>query len=701
VTLVLGDVESSTEHWEASADAMTAATAALNATIDEHLARHGGVRPIEQGEGDNFVAGFRRASHAIAFALDLQRSLRDSDLRVRVGVHTGEVEVIADGYAGPTIIRAARLRDAGHGGQVLLSQATVALVADTVDADTSFEDLGQHLLKGLRRAERVWQLRHPSIEGDFPALRVADEPSPAPLRLTTFIGRDIEMAHVRDLIKAPGCVTLTGAGGAGKTRLAIELIADRGSHQEQPSWFVDLATVDREENVPSAVVDAVSAHSAPGRPPADSIAAIVRDRDALLVLDNCEHVLSACSALAADLLSRCPNLTVLATSREPLGLPGEVTYRLPSMTEVEATALFVERAQRADPRFTIDASNADVIAEICERLDGMPLAIELAAARMRVFTAPQLLDALHDRFRLLTGGARTALPRQRTLEASVDWSHALLLDAERALLRRLSVFAGGFSVDAAVAVAADGDLEAHHVVDLLVQLVEKSLVARDDQTPGRFRMLETIRHYAAARLVDMGEADACRRRHYDYVLTVANSDGRDELALISAVRADEANVRRAIQWAMEQPSFDELVAIALPLFSYWRVSRRAAEGAAVLDVVEARTRDAAPTLRARILSATANLHNATGDWMHGAELARDALALARGSGDERLLLATILECHLALANADHDQPELLDEAITIARSLGDEQSYANGVGQRGLSPHARGRRLQSSRTPAA
>jgi predicted ATPase/DNA-binding CsgD family transcriptional regulator len=654
---------------------MTAAMQSLNASIDELLGAHGGARPLEQGEGDSFVAAFRRAADAVAFAAALQAA---APLPVRVGIHTGDTEVVDGGYAGSTIIRAARLRDAGHGGQVLLSQAAAALVADDVELD----DLGEHHLKGLTRPEHIWQL-----PGTFPPLRLPDEPTIAPPRLTHFIGREVEMNHARDLVKEHGCVTLTGAGGAGKTRLAVELVAQRGSTTDAPSWFVDLAAVDDESGVAPAVADAVSAHSSPGRPPADSIAAIVRDRDAVIVFDNCEHVLAACSALASDLLGRCAHLTIVATSREPLGLTGEVTYRVPSLAEAEATALFVDCAQRADPRFSLDVTNAPVIAEICARLDGMPLAIELAAARMRVFSAQQLLDVLHDRFRLLTGGARTALPRQRTLEASVDWSHALLLDAERVLLRRLSVFAGGFSLDAAVAVAADGELEMHHVFDLLVQLVEKSLVTTDEAAPGRFRMLETIRHYAAARLVDAAEADGCRRRHYEFFVRLLREDdsgSAHELGHLRAIRVEEANLRRAVQWAADQPGYELLCAIALPASHYWRYGRRTKEAATVMLLVNERTRQAPAAIRARVLTELASAIGGTGAYADAAPYAREAIALSAEAGDDRVRMYTLLDCQTVLANAEGHAPELLDEVIAIAEKLGDEKTLGLAVTYRGF-----------------
>ncbi|HUR78478.1 MAG TPA: LuxR C-terminal-related transcriptional regulator [Acidimicrobiales bacterium] len=664
VTLVLGDVESSTERWEASAHNMAAAMQTLHATLDELLATHRGARPLEQGEGDSFVAAFGRAADAVAFAEALQHG---SPLPVRIGIHTGDVEVSDGGYSGTTIIRAARLRDAGHGGQVLLSQVTAALVADDIDLD----DLGEHHLKGLARAERVWQL-----PGDFPPLRLDGEAHAPPTRLTTFIGRAVELAALGDLLKEPGCVTITGAGGAGKTRIALELA---GLHVR--GWFVDLASVEHGDNVAAAVADAVGARVAE-RSVEAAITAVIRDADALLVLDNCEHLLAACGELATDLLGRCPALTVLATSREPLGLDGEVTYRLPSLSEAEATELFVERARRANPRLELDAPNATAIVEICERLDGMPLAIELAAARMRVFSASQLLEALHDRFRLLTGGARTAMPRQRTLEASVDWSYALLLDAERVLLRRLSVFAGGFTIEAATAVATDDTLQGHHILDLLVQLVEKSLVTADD-TGGRFHMLETIRHYAMARLVDAGEGDACRQRHFEYFLALANQR-QDPAAWVVAVAVDEANFRRALQFAADLPEPDQLLALAGRLSAFWAGGSRAKEGTDWFALLDQRTQGHGARVRAKVLSRRARLGVSAGNWIAVGEFAREAVGQARASGDERLLMYCILDGSAAIANAFGVDEALLDEAYTIALTLQDEASQSFALGQRGF-----------------
>jgi predicted ATPase/DNA-binding CsgD family transcriptional regulator len=663
VTLVLGDVESSTERWEASAGDMAAAMKSLNATIDQLVAAHDGARPVEQGEGDSFVAAFRRAGDAVGFATALQSA---SPLPVRVGIHTGDSEVVDGGYAGATIIRAARIRDAGNGGQVLLSQTTAALVADVVDV----EDLGEHHLKGLTRPERIWQL-----PGDFPPLRLEDDAPRAPARLTAFIGRQLELAQVRDLLKEPGGVTITGAGGAGKTRLALELL------DAEHSWFVDLAPIDNEDAVGFAIAARLGVQVASGRSPADAIAAVLRDKDALLVFDNCEHLLPACSQLATDLLSRCRRLTILATSREPLGLDGEVTYRLPSLAEAEAVELFIERARRADPRFNPDAATTATIVEICQRLDGMPLAIELAAARMRVFTATQLLDALHDRFRLLTGGARTAMPRQRTLEASVEWSYTLLLEPEQVLLRRLSIFAGGFTTEAAVAVAAGGDLGAHHVLDLLTQLVEKSLVTPDDRVLGRFQMLETIRHFAAARLVDNDDIDALRRRHFEFfrdraLVSIGAETGRTETDFVAWAGGEHPNLTRALQWAADQPGYQELYELCTALFGFWSVTKYTRDGMHWRAVLDRKTRDAPAAIRARVLSQLSRDSDE-------AALAVESIALARTVGDDRLLLQCILDSHRGFAVMD-ERAALLDEAIALADRVDHGSALAFAYAFRGF-----------------
>lgn len=680
VTLVLGDVEGSTELWESRRPEMSGAVAALARHVAEGAAAHGGACPIEQGEGDSFVIAFSRASDAVAAALELQQSLRTTILRVRVGIHTGELDPRDDGrYEGPAINRTARIRDAGHGGQVLVSQTTADLVGDGLPPGSVLDDLGEHHLRGLSRPERIWQLRHPDLSPSFPTLRtLATGQSNLRTQLTTFVGRADELAEVNELLSNARCVTLTGAGGCGKTRLAVEVGAAWPLSASGGVWFVDLAPVEREEGVVEAVADALgSLRTVSARPPLDAVTAIVADRHALVVLDNCEHLLGPAADLAEQLLLRCPDLRVLVTSREPLGYPGEVTYRVPSLSSQDAAALFLDRARLANPRLT--DLDARVVDEICRRLDGLPLAIELAAARMRVFSTSQLLDALHDRFQLLTGGARTAMPRQRTLEASVDWSYALLLEPERVLLRRLSVFVGGFTLEGACAVAAIDGLEQHHVFDLLVQLIEKSLITASDRDSDRFEMLETIRNYASARLAESGEAPAVRRQHFEYFRGLAH--GRAGVAKsdderFRAISAEHTNLERALEWAASQVEPEPLTELVGAMYPYWATGRRARDGARWYAVAVEQASRSAPGAHAAAMCRHALLVGMTGDWSAARPLADEGLQLAREAGDERVLMWALLDSQMVVANTGSPPDELVDEALRLATATGDTHARA-------------------------
>jgi len=525
VTLLLADVEGSTRLWETQPGEMTAAIARLNQAVSDVIAAHDGVRPVEQGEGDSFVAAFARASDAVAAAVTLQRAPL-APIRLRIGVHTGEVQLRDEGnYAGPTINRTARLRDLAHGGQSVLSGATEPLVVDRLPAGAWLTDLGTHPLRDLPRPERVVQLCHPDLVNEFPPLRVSGTvvSTRLPAQLTSFVGRAAQLTQLRELLAGNRVVTLTGAGGVGKTRLAIQVASQLTGEFGDGVWYVDLAPLTDPELVPVTVTRALGLPDQPGRSTMDSLLRFVRDRQMLVVLDNCEHLLDASADLVVAVLSGAARLTVLATSREAIGVAGEVSWRVPSLSlDGEALELFADRARHARPDFVVGDDNAATVGEICARLDGVPLAIELAAARVRALSLAEILDSLHDRFRLLTGGARTAVRRQQTLRASVDWSHALLTEPERALFRRLAAFRGGFDLDAAQAVAGGGDVERYQVLDQLTLLVDKSLVVADDSgRRTRYRLLETVRQYALEKLAESGEGDAVWSRHRNHYTALA------------------------------------------------------------------------------------------------------------------------------------------------------------------------------------
>jgi predicted ATPase/class 3 adenylate cyclase/DNA-binding CsgD family transcriptional regulator len=682
-TLLLADVEGSTRLWETQPEEMTAAFARLDHALGDLVSAHGGVRPVEQGEGDSFVAAFARASDAVACALELQRAPL-APIRLRIGVHTGEVQLRDEGnYAGPTINRTARLRDLAHGGQTVLSGATEGMVVDRLPAGAWLTDLGTHQLRDLPRPERVVQLCHPDLRNEFPPLRTPGTvvSHNLPVQLTNFVGRGAQMTDVEKLLADNRLVTLTGAGGAGKTRLGVEIAAYIAPEFGDGVWYVDLAPVTHPGVVPVTVARALGLPDQPGRSTMDTLLRFVRDRQMLVVLDNCEHLLDASAELVVALLGAAPGLTVLATSREPIGVAGEVSWRVPSLSLAhEAIELFIDRGRRARPDFRITDDDTTTVTEICRRLDGMPLAIELAAARVRALSLAEILEGLHDRFRLLTGGARTAVRRQQTLRASVDWSHALLTEPERVLFRRLAVFLGGFDLDAAQAVGGGGDVERYQVLDQLTLLVDKSLlVAENICGRTRYRLPETVRQYALEKLGESGEADTVRGRHRDYYTALAAvldaPAGSDYEQRLDQAEMEIDNLRAAFGWSLENSDTALGLTLASSLQPLWITRGRAREGSAWFDTVltdeAAQDPGMAAAVRARALADKAML-----DPMFGAadsvNRAQQALALARDIDDPAVLVRALIACGFTAAYNAELAGVYFTEAVELARELDDK-----------------------------
>jgi predicted ATPase/class 3 adenylate cyclase/DNA-binding CsgD family transcriptional regulator len=682
-TLLLADVEGSTRLWETQPDEMTAALARLNRTVSEVIAACGGVRPVEQGEGDSFVAAFARASDAVACALELQRAPL-APIRLRIGVHTGEVQLRDEAnYAGSTINRTARLRDLAHGGQTVLSGATEDMVIDRLPDGAWLTDLGTHSLRDLPRPERVVQLCHPDLRDEFPPLRTPKGVGVhnLPVQLTSFVGREAEVDEVRQLLAGNRLVTLTGAGGAGKTRLAVEIAARIASEFDDGVWYVDLAPITHPVAVPVTVARALGLPDQPGRSTMDTLLRFGRDRQLLILLDNCEHLLDASAELSVALLAGAPGLTVLATSREPIGIAGEATWRVPSLSVADAAIeLFADRARLAQTGFTISSDNAATVAEICGRLDGMPLAIELAAARVRALSLAEILEGLHDRFRLLTGGARTAVRRQQTLRASVDWSHALLSEQEQVLFRRLAVFLAGFDLDAAHAVAGAEDVERYQVLDQLTLLVDKSLVVAENSSGRtRYRLLETVRQYALEKLAESGEADAIRVRHRDHYAAVAallDAPARtDSEQRVKQAEQEMDNLRAAFVWSLETGDVGRSLELATSLQPLWFTRGRLREGLAWFDAalsdLDAPHVDVADSVRARALADKAVL-DAWVSAKSSMDLAQQALTTARELDDPALLTRALTACGLVASYYDSELSRShYAEAIGLARAIGD------------------------------
>ncbi len=690
VTLLLADVEGSTRLWENQPEQMVVAIARLNTVVSKVVARHSGVRPLEQGEGDSFVVAFAKASDAVACALALQKAELEP-IKLRIGVHTGEIQLRDDAnYAGPTINRTARLRDLAHGGQTVLSGAAEAMVLDRLPADAWLTDLGSHALHDLPRPERVLQLNHPDVRIEFPPLRAATavRRSRLPAQLTSFVGRAEQVGVIAELLGDNRLVTLTGAGGAGKTRLALRVAAEAEPEFDGNVYFVDLGPITNPDVVPIAVARALELTDEPGRSTIGAILRFVTDRKVLVVLDNCEHLLDACTEIVTEIVHAGHQVTVLATSREPLGIPGELTWRVPSLSiGDDAVELFVDRARRIRPDLSLTPEQTTTVTEICRRLDGMPLAIELAAARTRTLSLTQILDSLRSSFRLLTGGARTAVRRQQTLSASIDWSHSLLTEPERILLRRLAVFAGGFDLDAAHAVGADTNSERAQLIDVLGLLVDKSLVVAEDCTERmRYRLLETVRQYSLEKLAASGEADTVRARYCAYYAGMTIRLGAemrgDGSPLVSWAETEIDNLRAAFAWSCENGDFATALTMVSTAQRLWVSMGRYREGLAAFDAVFSderfRRNDIAPEIWISAVADAAIL----GTWLDAPPRrahAEDALAVARGVGDDRLTARVLLACGTTCVTDPQAAAMYLTEALALSRACRDQAGLCEGL----------------------
>ena len=695
VTFLLSDVEGSTRLWEGDEELMRAAIARHYELLDTAIELHGGVRPVEQGEGDSVVGAFSRPSDAIAAAVDVQRAFAQEPwpegtaLRIRLALHTGVAQVREEGYyVGRAVIRCARLRATAHGGQTVLSAATRDLVADRLPSGVTLRDLGPHRLKDLGQPERVWQLCHPDLVNDFPPLRSLNAvANNLPAQLTSFVGRDRELGEVDQTLQDARLVTLIGAGGCGKTRLAVHVAAEAAERHPDGVRWVELGPVSAPRMVAYTVARTFGLVEEEDRPVIDTLCEQLAGSNALVILDNCEHVIEPCAELAQALLRAAPALRILATSREPLGVPGELTYRVPSLDDEAGIRLFMERAAQVRPGFTADGADAEAVAEICRHLDGLPLAIELAAARVRMMPPVRIAAALDDRFRLLTGGGRTVLPRQQTLELSVAWSHDLLDKVEKALLRRLSVFAGGFTLEAAESVCADGVVDAYGVLEVLSRLVDKCLVQADvSDAEGRYRLLETIRVYAQGKLVETSESEATRARHSDYYLALAERAEpelvlRDGAAWLDVLDREHYNLFSAAEWCDATGAYEPLLRLVTALTLFFELRSHLAEGGRWF--ARALARDEGPSaIRARALWGAAHVALYGGDFEAWGRYAPEALAMAEEVDDEAALCRALNINGLATAwltpEVDRGRA-MLEQSLELGRKHGDNWAVADGL----------------------
>jgi predicted ATPase len=623
VTFLFTDMEGSTRRWEEDPDAMRVAVARHDEVVRGAIEANGGY--VFATGGDGFAAAFSRAADAVTAAQAAQAALAAVDaVSVRMGINTGEVHERDGDYFGPAVNRTARLMAAGHGGQVLISGVTAELVSGLV-----LGNLGEHRLRDLGSPLLVWQLG----TSEFPPLRTLDElPGNLPVQLTSFVGREAELSALRELVAAHRMVTLTGIGGVGKTRLAVHLGAEVLDRYRNGVWLAELASVEAPRAL-EVMAGAIGVDLQPARTIEDCVIEDLRSRQVLLVVDNCEHILGEVRRIAELLLYEVPGVSILATSREGLRVPGEQLYSVPSLDDDSALRLFVERARSVDSGFTLGESDRTSVLAMCSRLDGIPLAIELAAARVPMFSLEDLAQRVQQRFRLLTAG-RGTIERHQTLRAAVDWSYDLLSARERAAFSRLSVFAGGCTLEAAEAIIAAADLAADEVLELLSGLVDKSLVVVDrTHATTRYGMSETIRQYAEERLVASGDAEAVRARHARWYAEFARAAGRglysaEELSWLEPLRGELDNLQVAVAWAVGAADTD--IAMRLGGSFPRQAMARPLLGTAYLaeQAMSVRGADHHP-LRARVMAEAAWAAFSRGDPDRGTHLLHESIEAQR------------------------------------------------------------------------
>lgn len=683
VTFLFTDIEGSTRLWQEQPEAMSAAHARHDETLHRAIkANHGYVFQIV---GDSFSAAFHNAADGLNAAVTAQRGLADLEvgtslqLKVRMGLHTGGARILKNGkYEGYTTLASAqRVMSVAHGGQVLVSQTTYDLLQNDLPENIKLQDMGEHRLKGLISPLRLYQLVAPELRQNFPAINSLDfVPNNLPTQLTSFIGRERELKEAQEKLASAKLLTLIGPGGTGKTRLSIQIATEQMTKFKDGIWLVELAPISDPTFIIPAVASVFDIREVQNIPLIQLVVDYLRAKKLLLVLDNCEHLVEASAQVAGHLLHTCTELKIVASSREALGIDGETVYRVPSLKDDEATRLFVERATKAEPRFKITDENASFVAQICSRLDGIPLAIELAAARVKLFSPKQIAERLDDRFKLLTGGSRTALPRQQTLRALIDWSYTSLHEPEQRALRRLAVFSGGWTFEGAESVIGESE-----AMDTLGSLVNKSLVNVEEQeTTSRYRFLETIRQYAMERLLESGEAADARDRHLEYILEVAKQAelrmfGTETQEWLDQMETEHDNLRIAFEWASSNHPAKALK-LAYALGGFWTIRDHISEAIIFSRAILERTKfmPNVDVERARVYLVLGWMSVTSGDHKDGRAAAEQAILLGKQTDD----LATVARANgiLALTSV------FLGDFPTAQQAVMEGESLARGHGIR-------------------
>lgn len=714
VTFLFSDIEGSTKKWEENAEQMQVAFARHETIIRQVMSDHGGY--VYKMIGDAFQVAFNTAHQALKAALSAQQTLVNEPwaeigpIKVRMAIHTGVVEERGDDYVGPVLNRVARLMNVGHGGQVLFSQASYELLRDDLPDGVTLRNLGEHRLKDLSRPEQIFQMVAPYLEAEFPPLVTLDfHPNNLPLQLTSFIGRVREIEDVRCKLDSSRLVTLIGPGGTGKSRMALQIAAELTDRFNQGVWFVDFCALTEPGLVPQSVATVLSIREQGQRPLQETLAEAIGEKEILLVLDNCEHLLEACSRLVVALLKACPGLRILATSREAFRIGGEMTYLLwpletpdpdhlpadETLSKYDSVHLFVDRSVAVAPEFTLNNTTAPAVAQICHTLDGIPLAIELAAARIGAMSAEMIVDRLDDRFRLLSKGDRTVLPRHQTLEAVIDWSFGLLSDEERLLFPRLGVFVGGWTLEAAEIMCCGGGVEGQEILDLISSLVDKSLVQVDrSHEMVRYRMLESVRQYALKKASSAQECAEIRSRFIDYYLNLAEQGEKisywgGDTSLPKQLALDFDNFRAALTWCFEnvEQYSDTGLRLAGALWILWWIFGFLNEGREWLErAIKYDTIGGAP--RAKALTHLGTITWQQGDYQIASTYTEESISIYREQViEDKFGLANAIHIrgHVVFDQKDYSQARaLFEDSLASFRQLNDQDNTCLLVSDLGM-----------------
>ncbi len=755
VTFLFTDIEGSTKLAQEHRDTWEALRERHHAILRSAIEVHNGY--VFQIVGDGFCAAFHNGGDAISAAVQSQIDLQAEDwgetpIRVRMGIHTGKADLQDNGqYIGYLALsRVSRLMSAGHAGQVLVSLATQDLVRDELPDGTGLIDLGERRLKDLVRPEHIYQIVAANLPVEFPPLKTLDMYlHNLPVQLTSFIGREKEMAEIKRALHEHPLVTLTGSGGTGKTRLSLQVAADLLDQFPDGVWLVELASLTDPALVVQGVASIFALKEEGGRSLEAALKDYLREKRLVLILDSCEHLVAACAQFSDAFLHACPHLKILASSREAMGIAGEAVYRVPSLSfpdpkrlpsfetlsQFEAVRLLIDRALLVQPAFAVTAPNAPAVARVCQRLDGIPLALELAAARVSVLQVEDLETRLDDRFRLLTGGSRTALPHQQTLRATIDWSYDLLSEGERVLLRRLSVFAGGWTLSAVEAICAGDGIESVDIVDLLSKLVGKSLVSADDRAGGfRYRLLESVRQYGSKKLIEHGERERLRERHLKYFMDWTEEveprlRGAEQIVWWDRIEMEHENIRAALEWSLSGGDAEWGLRLASATFWFWEPRGYHTEGRKWLTDTYNRISGLPLTpARAKALmlagwfACNVNAADPLDGWLQkclefwrksgdkwwtayalvslgwrflyqgnassGRSTFEEAVASARACGDDWILGVSLHGLGAAIERSDYSAARtVLEESLAIRRKLGAKAELADVLNQLGTVAH--------------